>query len=93
MSGIPKKSEVTYGRLEIERDGKTAYMEYALGEGVLELIHTEVPKELRGKGLSTELAHAALEWAREQNLKVDVVCPSVANYLHDHPEYSDLILK
>src|SRR6476469_3886324 len=31
---------VTSGRIEIERDGKVAYLEYSLGGNVLELIHT-----------------------------------------------------
>jgi hypothetical protein len=51
-----------------------------------------VPEALRGQGLGSELAHSALEWAREQGLKVDVICPSVAEYLTKHPEYVDLVL-
>jgi hypothetical protein len=35
---------VTTGRFEIERNGEIAYLEYSLSPGVLELIHTEVPK-------------------------------------------------
>lgn len=44
------------GRIEIERHGKIAYLEYSLGGSVLELIHTAVPKELRGMGLASSLA-------------------------------------
>jgi len=39
---------VTTGRFEIERNGEIAYLEYSLSPGVLELIHTEVPKALYG---------------------------------------------
>ena len=85
--------KVTAGRFEIERNGETAYLEYSLGGNVLELIHTEVPEKLRGMGLASSLAENALRWAREKNLKVDVVCPLVKRYLAKHPEYSDLILK
>jgi uncharacterized protein len=84
--------QVTSGRFEIEREGHVAYLEYALAGKTLQLIHTEVPAALRGHGLGSELAHSALEWAREQNLKVDVICPSVAEYLKKHPEYSDVVL-
>jgi predicted GNAT family acetyltransferase len=84
---------VTSGRFELEHEGKVAYLEYSLGGGVLELMHTEVPPELRGLGMASKLAHTALEYAREHKLKVDVVCPFAAKYLGDHPEYSDLVLK
>lgn len=88
-----KQHQVTTGRFELERDGKTAYLEYSLGAGVLALAHTEVPKEVRGQGLAAKLAESALEYARENALKVDVVCPSVAAYMAEHPEYSDLVIR
>jgi predicted GNAT family acetyltransferase len=88
----PSPQQVTNGRLEIERDGHVAYLEYTLAGKVLQLIHSEVPEALRGKGLGSELAHSALEWAREQGLKVDVICPSVTAYLEKHPEYADLVM-
>ncbi len=84
--------EVTTGRIEIERDGQVAYLEYSLAGGILGLIHTEVPEKLRGLGLASELAETAFRWARDKHLKVDVVCPSVFEYLAKHPEYKDLVM-
>jgi uncharacterized protein len=81
------------GRFELERDGQVAYLEYNLAGKVLQLIHTEVPELLRGKGMASALAEAALAWAREHEVKVDVICPSVAAYLAKHPEYSYLVIK
>ena len=75
------------------RDGHVAYLEYTLGGGVLELAHTEVPEPLRGHGMAALLAKTALEFARENHLKVDVVCPFASAYLKDHPEYQDLVMK
>jgi predicted GNAT family acetyltransferase len=89
---LPSPQQATSGRFEIERDGHLAYLEYTLAGKVLQLIHSEVPPALRGGGLASELAHYALEWAREQGLKVDVVCPSVNAYLEKHLEYADLVL-
>jgi predicted GNAT family acetyltransferase len=83
---------VTNGRIEIERDGEIAYLEYSLSGDVLELTHTEVPKKLRGMGLSSSLAETALNWAREQKLRVDIICPSVKEYIAKHPEYEDLVM-
>lgn len=85
--------KVTTGRFEIEQNGEIAYLEYSLSGNVLELTHTEVPKKLRGLGLGSSLAESALQWARERNLKVDVVCPTVHEYIAKHPEYSDLVLR
>lgn len=85
--------EVISGRIEIEQDGKVAYLEYSLGGDVLELIHTQVPKELRNQGLASALAERGLKWAREKGYKVDVICPFVQEYIAKHPEYIDLIIK
>jgi len=88
---LPPQNVIS-GRIEIERDGKIAYLEYSLAAKVLELIHTEVPKELQHMGLASALAERALNWAREKGYKVDVICPFVHEYISKHPEYADLIM-
>jgi len=85
--------KVTTGRFEIERDGAVAYLEYTMTGKVLGLIHTEVPEKLRGLGLASALAETALQYARENKMKVDVICPSVLDYMAKHPEYSDLVMR
>ena len=94
MFGHKKEPEqlVTDGRFELERDGHVAYLKYSLGGGILELVHTEIPKELRGQGLAATLAKSALDYARENNLRVDIVCDSVLDFVKKNPEYSDLVL-
>jgi uncharacterized protein len=87
------QQQVTSGRFEIEKNGEVAYLEYSLSGSVLELTHTEVPEKLRGMGLASSLAETALNLAREKNLKVDVICPLVREYVLKHPEYSDLIMR
>jgi uncharacterized protein len=89
----PPEQKVTTGRFEIEQGGQTAYLEYSLAGNILELIHTEVPEGLRHTGLASALAENALRWAREHNLKVDIVCPTVRRYVEQHPEYSDLEMR
>ena len=89
----PLPQLVNNGRFELERDGLVAYLKYNLAGKVLQLIHTEVPKALRGKGMAWALAESALQWARQHDVKVDVICPTVAAYIRQHPEYSDLVIK
>lgn len=84
--------QVSTGRFEIEQDGEVAYLEYSMSGNVLVLLHTEVPPHLRGKGLASSLAETALQYARENKLKVDVICPYVQTYLEKHPEYSDFLM-
>jgi hypothetical protein len=83
---------VTSGRFEFEKDGAVAYLEYSLAGKVLELIHTEVPREMQGTGAGSTLVQSALQWAREHEVKVDVICPFATEYVKRHPEYSDLLL-
>lgn len=89
----PEKHAHTSGRFELEQNGKVAYLEYSIGAGVLTLSHTEIPPELRGTGLSSKLAQGALDYARENNLRVDVVCDSVAAFIKQHPQYEDLVVR
>jgi len=90
-SGLPRELAAG-GRFELERDGHTAFLEYMLSGDVLQLIHTEVPDALQGKGIASELAKSALEWARQNGKKVDVICEFVAGYIKRHPEYGNLML-
>lgn len=84
---------VTSGRFELERDRHIAYLEYTIAGDVLALLHSEVPQALRGSGIAATLAKTALDWAEEHHMKVDVVCPFVAEYLQKHPEYSHLVMR
>src|SRR3977135_608479 len=84
--------EVKTGRFESERNGEVAYLDYSLSGDTLVLSHTEVPEKLRHMGLASSLAETALNWARDHNLKVDIVCPTVLDYVSKHPEHSDLVM-
>src|SRR5579885_144613 len=93
FSKTQNRQQATSGRFEIEQDGETAHLDYSLSGDVLELIHTEVPQKLRGRGLAAQLAETALRYAREHKLKVDIICPYVKEYVEKHPEYGDLVMK
>ena len=46
-------------------------------DGWISLLHTWVPPVLRGRGIANELAQKALEFAKDNGLKVEVICPVV----------------
>lgn len=77
-------------RFELDADGHIAFSNYKLSDGVLTILHTEVPKELEGRGIGSALVRGVLDLARVQDLKVNAVCPFVKAYLERHPEYADL---
>lgn len=84
----------TKSRFEFEENGETAYLEFELDNGGwMTLWHTEVPEALRGRGIAQMLAKTALDYARDNNLKVDVICPSVAGFIEKNPEYKALVGK
>ena len=57
----------------------------------LTLIHTEVPKALRGRGLGARLVESAVKAGRAEGLLLVVVCPFARAYLRAHPYIGDTI--
>jgi predicted GNAT family acetyltransferase len=79
-------------QFEVHADGEMAVLQYRFQDDLIWLMHTEVPKKLEGRGLASALAHFGLEWAKENNKKVKVLCPFVAMYLKRHPEYNVIVV-
>jgi hypothetical protein len=79
-------------RFELDLDGHMAMAYYQLAPGVITFRHTEVPPEMSGHGVGSQLVRGALEAARARGLKVVARCPFVAAYLAKHPEFNDLLL-
>ncbi len=77
-------------RFETEIDGHVAYVVYRRAPGVITFVHTEVPKELGGRGVGSALARQELEAARADGVKVVATCPFIAAWMKKHPEYDDL---
>jgi len=89
MSEGPK---VAIGRIEIERDGEVAFLGYQTdADGWISLLHTWVPPKLRNRGIANELAQQALAFAKDNGLKVEVICPVVFHFITKHPEYKPLV--
>jgi predicted GNAT family acetyltransferase len=80
-------------RFETEIEGDYAFVEYQFYKGDIALVHTFVPTHARGKGVSSALAKYALDYVKEQRLKLMVFCPTVARYIRTHPEYEVLLDK
>ena len=79
-------------RFELSVDGHTAVAVYRLKPGVITFTHTEVPKDLGGRCIGSQLAKGALDQVRARGLKVVPLCPFIKGYIEKHPEYADLVL-
>jgi predicted GNAT family acetyltransferase len=78
-------------RFETEVDGHIAFVSYLRRDDTIFFTHTEVPKELEGRGLGSALARAVLDRARAEHRKVVARCPFIAKYVERHPEYQSLL--
>lgn len=78
-------------RFVINIDGLDSFVEYSLNEKEMNLYHTYTPPQLRGKGLAEKVVRAAIEYAKENKLKVIPSCSYVAAFMQRHPEYSELL--
>jgi uncharacterized protein len=78
-------------QFEMTVDGHVAFLRYAKSGNRIELIHTEVPPALGGRGVGGTLAKAALDYAQQAGLRVVATCPFVRQYLQRHSEYAALL--
>jgi predicted GNAT family acetyltransferase len=77
-------------RFEFDAEGGLAFANYRLTPTAVIITHTETPRNLRGRGIASELVKGALELIRADGSKVIAGCGFVVDYLHKHPEFADL---
>ena len=80
-------------QFQVTIDEETAFLEYRLHDGMLVLMHTEVPEKMGGQGIGTALAAYGFEYARSIGRPVKIYCPFVLTYAKRHPELSSQLVK
>jgi len=88
---VPIRHNPQASRFEAEVEGRFARCDYRLVDGVMHLVHTEVPAALEGRGIGAALVRTALEHASAQGLRVRPRCSFVSAYLARHPEFGRLL--
>lgn len=68
-------------------------IEYIKAQNNIYLTHTEVPKELEGKGIGSALVKQVLEDIEKKDLTLVPLCPFVALYIKRHPDWRKLVMK
>ncbi len=78
-------------RFEWNEEGKLAFANYQLADGVLILPHVEADPALRGRGTAGRLMAEVLDLARERGWKVRPICGYAVSFIQRHPAYQDLL--
>ena len=75
-----------------ENNQRLAEMTYSkAGDRLIIIDHTEVSDALRGKGAGNQLVSAAVNYAREKNIKILPLCPFAKAIFDKTPEFSDVL--
>jgi predicted GNAT family acetyltransferase len=78
-------------RFEAQVGDYLAVIDYIPEEKLIIFTHTGVPDEIGQQGIASKMARTALEYVRDNDLKVVPQCPFVAGYIGQHPEYQSLV--
>src|SRR5947199_6613916 len=88
--GMTVRDNKAQSRFELDVEGALAFANYRLTPSAVIITHTETPRELRGRGIASELVEGALQLIRADGRKVVAGCGFVVDYLRKHPEYADI---
>jgi uncharacterized protein len=73
-------------------DQRLAEMTYSkAGDKLIIIDHTDVSDALRGKGAGKQLVHAAVEYARANQIKILPLCPFAKAVFDKTPEFKDVL--
>lgn len=92
-SNLTVKKNDDQKRFEVTVGEQVALVEFIETDTLITYTHTEVPEAMEGQGLGSLLARTALDYARENELRVMPLCPFIAAYIRRHPEYKDLVYR
>ncbi|MDF1502423.1 GNAT family N-acetyltransferase [Roseisolibacter sp. H3M3-2] len=80
-------------RFVAETDDGPAVLAYeSVGRDVLDLQHTVVPHEERGRGVGEALVRAAVAHARAEGVRLIPTCPFVEAWRRRHPKDGDVFV-
>lgn len=79
---------------EFRVGNQLAKIEYIISNnGEIYLTHTEVPQQLEGQGIGSQLAEKVLKDIDDNDLKLVPLCPFITGYIKKNPEWKRLVMK
>lgn len=92
LRNVPLKFNNEKKRFELEVENHIAFSDFILNnQNIMFITHTEVPRELEGKGVGSELIFKVLTWIKEQGYTLAPLCPFTAAYVKKHPEWAGIL--
>ncbi len=90
---IKHKENDNRGMFYMEDDkGITSELTYSKKDnGILIIDHTQTRPSLEGNGLASMLLKKSVEYARENNYKIDPLCPFAEVQFDQNKEYRDVL--
>lgn len=90
---IQREEHGRKGAFFIDEDGEwVAELTYfKSGDSTITVDHIEVDPKLQGKDIGRGLVEAAVNYARENGLKINPVCPYTKKVIDATPEYQDVL--
>jgi uncharacterized protein len=93
-AGAPEEAEVVdvpeANRYELRLGGRLiGIAAYRRRNGRIAFTHTEVDESCEGRGFGSRLAAGALADARRNGLAIVPLCPFIASYVEQHPEWQE----
>lgn len=89
---IKHKENDSRGMFYIESEkGLIAELTYFIsGDDLMTIDHTEVKRELENQGIGSSLVKKSVEFARENNLKIEPLCPFAEVQFDRNTSYHDV---
>lgn len=78
-------------RYVLPLDGATAFINYHRADGMVSMLHAEVPPQYEGRGIGAAMVRGALLLARQAGEKVRPRCSFVVAFMRRHAEFNDLL--
>ncbi|MBR2065263.1 MAG: N-acetyltransferase [Bacteroidales bacterium] len=71
-------------RFETYVEGHVAFVEYIVRDGALIVVHTFVPRPLKGRGIASDLVKHAYDYADKEGLGCKATCSYALAWLEKH---------
>src|SRR5258708_23361813 len=78
-------------RFELRVGEALCMLDYRRFPGKLVIYHTQVPQPLERRGFAARLTRFALDFARSENLQVELLCPYTEAFIQNNPQFADLL--
>ena len=90
IADLEVKHNSASNRFEVDLGKDKAVLIYMIKAGLFIMLHTEVPPAFEGRGIAAYMAREALEYAKNEGLKLRSYCVYTTRYIERHPEYQDV---